>query len=347
MTGKGQHIRQEASEKTAEEYRATADEHTQTLKDFWKRFMVSGLFVMAAIVIILACLAWFLNNSQVNAGGVNVSAAGAKLALVAASDGEDHGYYERTPEERQQLNFDISSSMTVTSDSNLNNKTAGTLYPGARGQIKFKVQPLTNDLNGATINISRVLQLEDENKTLVKESDYAEQNTQQNTQQTMPDVLKLAKGHLLFFTRRDNNGFYSNHVTDSIDIPKSEFCEGGDTTKPTTKSVDVVLSWVWPEYLQNFVYTGNANYYKNLFVEANSDYTAMQTYVNGHKTYFYNGYSDGAKIPDLTSTMKSADLGQCADYYNKADDYLGNNVAYFQLQLSADETPQTTGGTGQ
>lgn len=78
MTGKGQHIRQEVSSKTAEEYRATADEHAQTLKDFWKKFMVSGLFVVAAIVIILACLAWFLNNSQVRAGGVNVSAAGGR-----------------------------------------------------------------------------------------------------------------------------------------------------------------------------------------------------------------------------------------------------------------------------
>ena len=69
----------------------------------------------------------------------------------------------------------------------------------------------------------------------------------------------------------------------------------------------------------------------------------MQTYVNGHRDYFYYGYNDGAKIPDLGSEMKSAALGQCADYYNKADDYLGNNVEYLQLQLSADETPRGTG----
>lgn len=130
MTGKGQHIRQEVSEKTAEEYRATADEHAQTLKDFWKRFMVSGLFVMAAIVIILACLAWFLNNTQVNAGGVNISAEGAKLALVETEQGSNVGAYEQ---DKTATNFDTSNSMTVTLNSNLNNYTSGSLYPGARG----------------------------------------------------------------------------------------------------------------------------------------------------------------------------------------------------------------------
>lgn len=34
--------------KTAAEYRQAADEHVRTLKDFWKDFLVSGLFVLAA-----------------------------------------------------------------------------------------------------------------------------------------------------------------------------------------------------------------------------------------------------------------------------------------------------------
>ena len=38
--------------KTAAEYRQAADEHARTLKDFWKDFLVSGLFVLAAIVAI-------------------------------------------------------------------------------------------------------------------------------------------------------------------------------------------------------------------------------------------------------------------------------------------------------
>lgn len=333
MTGKGQHIRQEVSSKTAEEYRATADEHAQTLKDFWKKFMVSGLFVVAAIVIILACLAWFLNNSQVRAGGVNVSAAGARLALTTTEQGSEVGYYERNGQDGQNsqakdAGFDTTNSMTVTLNSNLNNESAGKLYPGARGQIKLTVKPLADDLNGATINISRALK--PKNSAVINQSSYSESE--------LPELLKLAKGHLLFFTGCDN-GFYSNRVTDSIVIDKSEFCEG--ESDKTTKAINVTLYWVWPEYLQNFVYTGNANYYKNIFAEANTDYTSMQGYVNDNKSYFYYGYGDDpSKVPALSSEMKSTALAQCADYYNKADDYIGNNVDYLQLQLSADETPR-------
>ena len=91
MKATGQHTNHEqlhASQNAAEGYRAVADEHAQTLKDFWKRFMVSGLFVVAALVIILACLAWFLNNSQVKATGVGVDTAGARFAI--SSDGTQH-----------------------------------------------------------------------------------------------------------------------------------------------------------------------------------------------------------------------------------------------------------------
>ena len=294
------------------------------MKDFWKKFMVSGLFVVAAIVIILACLAWFLNNSQVRAGGVNVSAAGARLALTTTEQGTE-GYYER---QAKDVGFDTSNSMTVTLNSNLNNEKDGKLYPGARGQIKLTVKPLADDLNGATIKISRALK--PKNSAVINQSSYSESE--------LPELLKLAKGHLLFFTGCDN-GFYSNRVIDSIVIDKSEFCEG--ESGKTTKAVNVTLYWVWPEYLQNFVYTGNANYYKNIFAEANTDYTSMQGYVNDNKSYFYYGYGDDpSKVLALSSEMKSTALAQCADYYNKADDYIGNNVDYLQLQLSADETPR-------
>lgn len=60
--------------KTAAEYRQAADEHVRTLKDFWKDFLVSGLFVLAAIVAIFACLAWFAANNRVSATGSTIGA---------------------------------------------------------------------------------------------------------------------------------------------------------------------------------------------------------------------------------------------------------------------------------
>ena len=71
----------ELEPKTAEQYHQAADAHAQTLKDFWKRFLVSGLFVMAAIIIILASLAWFVSNNRVNGilGGISAKKSGIEI----------------------------------------------------------------------------------------------------------------------------------------------------------------------------------------------------------------------------------------------------------------------------
>ena len=93
---------------------------------------------------------------------------------------------------------------------------------------------------------------------------------------------------------------------------------------------------MWPEYIQNFVYTGNANYYRNLFAADGKSCNDMQAYINDHQTSFYS-ISSGQTIPALSSTMSSADLSTCATAYNKADDQIGNAVEYYQVRLTASE----------
>lgn len=320
---------------TAAEYRQAADEHVRTLKDFWKDFLVSGLFVLAAIVAIFACLAWFAANNRVSATGGTIGAKAGRYTLTAAGEGESGahtGYYERTDAEKQNITrLDTTDAMTVTLESNLNNESAGSLYPGARGKITFTVKPLVDDLNGVTINLSRVLKVTgnvvvEDGKTLTSDA------------QTL---LGLAKGHLLFFTSCQN-GHYSGRVVDSkIRIDKSEFCKKGSSE--TTESKEVSLYWVWPEYFQNFVLTGNTNYYKNLFAaagDAKSDYGALQADMNAHKTNYFYGAANGtsaANAPAVSSSMSFGDTAICSALYNNADEQIGNKVEYIQLRISAQE----------
>ena len=321
--------------KTAAEYRQAADEHVRTLKDFWKDFLVSGLFVLAAIVAIFACLAWFAANNRVSATGSTIAAKAARYSLTATGEGEPDahtGYYERTDAEKQNITrLDTTDAMTVTLESNLNNESAGSLYPGARGKITFTVKPLVDDLNGVTINLSRVLKVTgnvvvEDGKTLTSDA------------QTL---LGLAKGHLLFFTSCQN-GYYSGRVVDSkIRIDKSEFCKKGSSE--TTESKEVSLYWVWPEYFQNFVLTGNTNYYKNLFAavdDAKSDYGALQADMNEHKANYFYGAANGtsaANAPAVSSSMSFSDTAICSALYNNADEQIGNKVEYIQLRISAQE----------
>ena len=320
MKATGQHTNHKelhASQNAAEGYRAVADEHAQTLKDFWKRFMVSGLFVVAALVIILVCLAWFLNNSQVKATGVGVDTAGARFAI--SSEGTQQGVYDREAGEGE-ARLDVTDSMNVSATSNLVNLSAGdVLGPGSYGQITFTVTPYANDLGSVQIDISREFK---------GKQDAA-----------VPDTVKaLASGHLLFFESRDANGYYGPPILNGqLTIAASNFRDSG-ALKPVTKT----LYWVWPEYIQNFVYTGNANYYKNLFATddvkdpAGQSYAAMQTYINEHQSFFYS-IASGQTIPPLSNPMTSADLSACATAYNKADDEIGNTVEYYQVRLTASE----------
>lgn len=337
MSGMDRHSEPQ-QHKTAAEYRQAADEHARTLKDFWKDFLVSGLFVLAAIVAIFACLAWFAANNRVSATGSTIGAKAERYTIAAASDTDAHvGYYERnerTPKEKQAIaGLDTTDAMTVTLGSNLNNETAGSLYPGARGKISFTVTPLVSDLNGVTINLSRVLKVTrvgvvEDGGTLTSEAEA---------------LLGLIKGHLLFFTSCEN-GYYSGRVVDGkIEIPKSAFCEEGKTTNSTNKSVSITLYWVWPEYFQNFVLTGNTNYYKNLFASAGdekSDYGALQADMNTHKAnYFYGTASDesAADAPAVSADMSSSDTAICSALYNNADEQIGDKVEYIQLRISTQE----------
>ena len=309
MKATGQHTNHEklhASQNAAEGYRAVADEHAQTLKDFWKRFMVSGLFVVAALVIILACLAWFLNNSQVKATDVEVNTAGARFAI--SSDGAQKGVYDSEAGQGQG-GLDVADSMNVNATSNLVNLSDGeVLGPGSYGQLTFTVTRYADDLERVQIDISR----EFKGKPGVDVS---------------PAVQSLASGHLLFFESRDDRYYESPILDDKLMI---------DFSGKTTNSVTKTLYWVWPEYIQNFVYTGSANYYKNLFAADNDSYKAMQVYINNNKGSFYSIAPDET-IPPLSSTMSSADLSACATAYNKADDEIGNAVEYYQVRLTASE----------
>lgn len=319
--------------KTAAEYRQAADEHVRTLKDFWKDFLVSGLFVLAAIVAIFACLAWFAANNRVSATGSTIGAKAERYTITAASDDVPHvGYYERTDAEKQNIaELDTTDAMTVTLGSNLNNESAGSLYPGARGKITFTVKPLVDDLNGVTINLSRVLQVT--GNVVVEDGKALTPDAQ--------TLLGLVKGHLLFFTTCEN-GYYSGRVVDSkIRIPKNDFCKKGSSE--TTESKEVNLYWVWPEYFQNFVLTGNTNYYRNLFAAAPAtptDYATLQADMNDNKTnYFYGeaGNTVAASAPTVSATMSSSDAAICSALYNDADEQIGDKVEYIQLRISAQE----------
>lgn len=291
--------------KTAAEYRQAADEHVRTLKDFWKDFLVSGLFVLAAIVAIFACLAWFAANNRVSATGSTIGAKADRYIITTDTTGKSGVYDEGTGK-----TFNIADSMDVSGTSNFNNETAGYLAPGASGSITFYVQWLDGSPEDLDVDITRSIIA-----------------TTTSPDTSVEELKNLLTGHILFFKNKDGDGYYSNWVGSTYTVKADEFNAAQD------KKVTCTLFWVWPEQFRSYVVPGYLNYTRGLFKTSKvADYENLLSDINAHKARYFK--SDGS-TPDVSLGMSAADLQTCSLAYNEGDEYLGNSVDKYQIRLTA------------
>ena len=304
--------------KTAAEYRQAADEHVRTLKDFWKDFLVSGLFVLAAIVAIFACLAWFAANNRVSATGSTIGAKAERYIIT--TDPGDKGVYDA----ESGATFNIADSMDVTDSSNFNNKTAGSLAPGASGSITFYAQWLDGSPEDLDVDITRSVIA-----------------TTADLNASAEGIKNLLTGHILFFRNKDDDGYYSGWVGSTYAVGADEF------NKAQNKKVTCTLYWVWPEQFRSYVVPGYLNYTRGLFKTSGvDDYGKLLQDVNANKSRYFK-YNSGDSIPDVSLGMSAADLQTCSLAYNEGDEYLGNSVDKYQIRLtaSAESEENKTSGT--
>lgn len=174
--------------KTAAEYRQAADEHVRTLKDFWKDFLVSGLFVLAAIVAIFACLAWFSANNRVSATGSTIAAKGPRFVLSGTQDGTAGKY------DAQDNYASDSTSLAVNNFFNLNNMSAdGSLSPGSAGQLRLNVKPLCNDLHDITVEMTWEISVQTSAAGTGTAADASK------NEEIINSLKDLVRGHILVF----------------------------------------------------------------------------------------------------------------------------------------------------
>lgn len=307
--------------KTAAEYRQAADEHVRTLKDFWKDFLVSGLFVLAAIVAIFACLAWFAANNRVSATGSTIGAKGPRYIITTDATGKNGVYDDGT-----DTIFNIADSMDVSGTSNFNNETADYLAPGASGSITFYVQWLDGSPEDLDVDIARSIIA-----------------TTADLNASAEDFKNLLTGHILFFKNRDDDGYYSDWVGSTYTVTAEKF------NKAQNKKVTCTLFWVWPEQFRSYVVPGYLNYTRGLFKPSNvDDYGNLLNDINDNKSRYFKYKSDGS-VPDVSPGMSATDLQTCSLAYNEGDEYLGNSVDKYQIRLTASaksEKSKTNGTEG-
>ena len=316
-------------EMTSEEYRQEADEHMDTLKNEWKLFAKTGIFVLAAgIAVIIMCIAWFANNRQVTGRGMSIQTAGSDFELASAgtASGKWDDKFEVAPTPGVERNIGeaiysatdgghTSISWTITADSNMNNVNNDTnigISPGDRGKITFYIIAQKKGTLNITLDISLKGWGTDENSNNVAVTD---------------DLQELLEGHILLFAGYDEgNNTYKGWISKdaapwtlvSEDGFKLVLSEGDNDKYTLTWTADVeeekvypvTIYWIWPEVLGEYIFKD-------------------QTYIENCLVLF----------PDDANTLSGIPSGLFAAMCNTADRLLSNR--YFKWALSSDDNSES------
>ena len=266
-------------ELTPEEYRQKARKEMQDLKNQWKIFFKTGFIMLAALIaIIVACIAWFVSNNEVDSTGMNIRAAGSEFDLAASIKNAEstNGIYDNllsVPNGEKNKEYSVTSgshtaiSWAITDDSNLRNEKDKSLgiEPGSSGSITFYIIPhkngalnvsLTLSLTGYTLK-NNVTELKPEFLTEIKE-----------------DAQQLLEGHILLFAGYDKEkNSYKGWISQdgdpwsmSLDNSSLSQKENGELIwsikdAEAEKAYPVTVYWIWPELLESYLlkkesYTG-------------------------------------------------------------------------------------------
>lgn len=232
----------------------------------------------ALIAIIVACIAWFVSNNEVDSTGMNIRAAGSEFDLAASIKNAEstNGIYDNllsVPNGEKNKEYSVTSgshtaiSWAITDDSNLRNEKDKSLgiEPGSSGSITFYIIPhkngalnvsLTLSLTGYTLK-NNVTELKPEFLTEIKE-----------------DAQQLLEGHILLFAGYDKKkNSYKGWISQdgdswsmSLDNSSLSQKENGELIwsikdAEAEKAYPVTVYWIWPELLESYLlkkesYTG-------------------------------------------------------------------------------------------
>ena len=279
------------------------------LREARKQITSSLFLALAAIgVIVFACYAWFVNNSNVSGTQVSVSASGSRFEL--ASVGDEGIFDNRLPDADKVegsvwekysggriSNSDRTILWRISDSSNLGNQTGGFgIEPGSNGTLQFYVVPQGVDSLNLTFTLE-IIPLEIQKEKFVPIDN---------------DVAKnFLKGHLLVHYQKKGES------NSTLVNPSFNLTVGADP-------VLVSLDWSWPYLLEDAI----------------EDET-VKSHVNSSPEYFlYDGENPVSSTEENPFTLpeKSDPLfRKYSNFYNNADQYIGTNVSAILFRLTAIE----------
>lgn len=351
-------------ERTSEEYRQEAEEHIESLKQGWKVFGGTGIFVIAALVtLILITIAWYTNNTQVGVGGINIGAKSddyeviTKLSTADVSD-RDKNFLTETRnllsyvvvgDEEYSVSEDILSVKTSGAKNEVNWLLGGddnfdSIEPGAAGVLTFYIVPKKSGTNIFHCEITLAGYTDGTNSGSYVSADS--------------DAQELLTGHMLFF----EDAYYTNQI--EVTEGKMELSVSFDVEEGhESDEHEVKIYWVWPQIFGQFLLQDGSAHLKDFNYKALFPLNVrnrLKEEMLAYPEYFFYGTEtismeidgitsevirgrplrDAEKesirnaVPGMLSSSYSVSAySELCQYYNRADEHIGSNVKYIMISL--------------
>ena len=370
-------------ELTPEEYRQQAQEEMRNLKNQWKTFFRTGIFLFAAVAaIIILGIAWFVSNNKVAGTGTSISASGSDFDLAADIAGAEStkGMYDelldvpsgmktKITEQTFLATNDTNNAITwaITDDSNLNNQTgANGIEPGSSGSLTFYIISHKDGPLSLTLDVTLT------GYSYGGEDDKESTTSADITQLKSDDkAQKLLEGHVLLFAGYDSD---TDSDTKSYKAWISEDAEAwirsldkdadGKPSVSLSRDVDgkltwtaenavketaypVTLYWIWPERLESYIMSAEAYTGRRPLLFPDDTYLPQKFFTTMCTADDSNRYFRWKEVETFKTTVTPAVLSNMrtnfnpviyksiSEYYNLADQYLGENVRYIKLKVEA------------
>lgn len=302
-----------------------------------KQIVRSAFLALAALgVIVFACYAWFVSSGTVTGkiSSVLLNGSTFELASVGEAGALDRSIRWDDDKRHDPLSWEKNSTTyfttsydrnavlwRLTPDSNLGNtlptgnsegmQEVRGIQPGDRGMIQFYVIPK----HEGRLSLNFILDL------LPLDSEFSQILPQDNS-----TVNKLIRGHLLFSYRIGDNG--SDDVSEGftlVDYTNPEAPPSFNLVfeNPTVdEPILITLRWIWPYLLENILNN-------QLYIISDSENIVELMGMRPEDFFFGGDYSN--KNPETNQR-------EFNEYFNNADQYIGNIVYAVLLRLTAVET---------
>lgn len=321
----------------------TTDELLEKIEADKKQLKKSFVFAFAALVaIIILGIAWFVSNNRVSTTTGTVSAKSIPycIATKETTQDENANYQDGLKEKLDQFNVGKGSELQigndtyyvsngeniriqVSTDNNLNNNVGNAMKgiePGTSGKLTFYVIPREEGYKEFSFQMNLI----------------AYKETGSEIQEITDHTIKsLLKGHILFFREYSEADGYTGWMDSSKFHITSEREAGFEKDKP----IPITIYWVWPEYFQSFMKSGELfkedeviqSFVKDMNSETNSETDSSSL----DKKYFYGFETE--KFENANQwTYDSLNANQylyLTECYNAADFQIGSNVKYIYVDF--------------